>query len=439
MIIISRSNQESRNIMKHTIFIFFAFFLVCSMHRAFSMEPLSTHNDVAIINTIDAEINRQQPNSLVDDLSHYAVVGLGNLVMTAGYDRSSVSGQIEGNVRKTMGIVHAFKSVQWNENTIQALYNKNIHFKRAIDYYSARVLTYYANITAENLNKAVNYELEHPVAEVNTLIPAIKKYIIDNVLKKITHEYTMEFSEDHEIERFDICEYDTIHLAATNSHCCDYVSIWSLLTGKLVRQIAKEGNGIDHLSFSPNGSQIAAAVQNRDGTHCLKIWNPQSGSLLYNIPQNESIIFLSYLYESCNNTLLSFKWHDMQWSKQEVWLLDKNAPEYRGSSLISRLQYQYQNRILPSYEASHPKSQLTTTKKLYVTKKVCPALYLCRRAINKTETHESLQKIEGTLPFVALTDYEKTMVRSAVRNRIEALSEKQLRLHAINKILDEDL
>ncbi len=410
------------------------------MHRAFSMEPVPTNNDVAIINTIDAEINKQCINSVVEEVSYYVARGFGNFALTAGYDPSSVLRQTEENARKIMGIVHAFKSVQWNENMLKTLYDKNTHFKRAMDYYIERLLNYYEKITIENLNKAVNPELQHPLTILNTLASGIKKYIMNNALKKITHEYTMEFQEDDCIENFDICEYDTIHLAATSSNYCDHISIWNLLTGKLLRRIGKEGNLVACLSLSPTGSQLATSMQNTDGTFCCKIWNPQCGSLLYNIPQAETGPSLCYLYESCNNTLMILKnSSDIYWNKQEVWLLDKSNPEYRGSSFIRASAERSLPKITTSYKAAHPLGQLGTSKKLYVTNTMCPWLYLCKRAINNAETVELVQKIEGTRPFLALTDYEKPMIRVAVRNKIEALSEKKLRIQVLNKILDEDL
>ncbi len=423
--------------MKHSFFIFFLLTTFCSTSLTCAMEPGGTNNDDAIFKAIDAAINKQCEDSFGDELSRYVARGLGNLAITAGYvDGSSVSSPFEEKARKTMNTVLAFKSIQLNENIIYALYAKNNHFRSAADHYIARLLNYYHNITCEHLNKAVNSQLEHPVAEINTLAPIIKKYIIDSALKKITHEYSMEFSEGEEIDLFYICEWDTAHLAATSSRFRDYISIWDLFTGKRMHSISKEGNGVDRLCFSTIGTQIAAAMANRNGTRDCKIWHPQSGSLLYTIPCTESIKSLRYTYGSLLNTLTITKSRDLD-DKVEIWLLDKkDTPEYRGCFLQTKSEYaSLASRATPSYQAGHPKCQLTTYSKLYVTKNICPALYLCERAIDKAQSIEPLKTIEHTQPFIMLTDYEKGLVRKNARNKIDALSAKQVPLPKTNTLL----
>jgi WD40 repeat protein len=59
----------------------------------------------------------------------------------------------------------------------------------------------------------------------------------------------------------------------------DNIKIWSVKTGKLVREFEQEFSESDSVAFSPDGSRVVSGGENQN----IQVWDVKSGGLLWRL------------------------------------------------------------------------------------------------------------------------------------------------------------
>ncbi len=323
-----------------------------------------------------------------------------------------------------------------NDELINTLYDKNNYFKKAIDYFCDIASKNLQNVTCSTLSLIEQPELPQPTRQLNQFLLPIKTYILNKALNQIEHSYEIKCAGHTDMIRcFDISP--TAHLAATGGSD-KTTRIWDLKTGIQTRILQNLKSDIVH--FNPDGSRLATIEDHysRHKKFIVKEWNPHSGDQHWSIESQEGIQNIAYAQNTPNNILAIFShnifchhYNNNNFEKkytQTLILLNENNPCPIGTIPLTNGNPEHYDlnwsKSAGNYYAEPPTRQIRDNTTLYITKKNCRELYLCEQAIQNTPTwnERGLLKIAESLSYTMLTDYEKQMVQTQIKEKIAALT-----------------
>ena len=203
------------------------------------------------------------------------------------------------------------------------------------------------------------------------------------------------------------------------------LNLWDLNEGIYVASFP-DNSYINTLCFNPDGSQLATVAYYPETNESLiKIWKPQLQQLLHTIKHRHHVYHLNFTQGASNNILTVFmqKPSDNREKMLTLWslngdtkptLLGYTSPLPWTGEELTDIDAPYKK-----YYDSHFSGDGTST--LYITKKYCPELHLCKQAIENNLRPETLTKIRETQPYSRLTKYEKNMVDTHIIRKAAAL------------------
>lgn len=322
----------------------------------------------------------QQTNPMI---LNTAVTILDNAIITAGFYPSyqlSIS-----DTYPIVQVVNDFNN-QYFSLTIEILdllYQKNISFAQAIDYFRYLALNNVNSVTCDNLEMIENPVLPQPIKELNALPLLIREYVMFFIRDQIKREYTIPFflGEENKIISFDISPHT--HLVATSS-VCKTCCLWSLKTGELV-YLLPENIRINTVQFNNNGTKLKLFMNSdTQNKQVIKIYNIDPIEL-------ESTITIQ------KNT--------------HVKSIDPITEELRNNYI---------------QKGNYLGQKTSNESVLHVTKFKCENLALCEEAINNTKHRRSLQKLWSLASYTELTPIEKGIVHRTFERRNRELSTIQI-------------
>jgi hypothetical protein len=313
-----------------------------------------------------------------------------------------------------------YPTEQRTKEIFNILYTENNLFRYAI-----KCLQKYAHnnlrlLTGETLAIIENPEADQPCTELNALPPLIKKYLMEKTLDEYNDTSTIALKKKswHPIVAFDICEIT--HQAATSD--TDYnFCLWDLkTTQKITKQ--KLQHTIKQICFNNDGSLIAARSNKQ-----VAIWAPTNDrtlTLRYTLqlnPEKLPLYHMQYAQETAEN-LLSIFHRNIHTEGASTWATNQNKNQYicfqKDVAPIDSQPLDIEKGI---YSARNPSSQHNQST-LYVTKKNCHSLVLCKLAARQTEKTEGILKIfsaESYKPLVLhdCNEIHKELKKNACFNK----------------------
>lgn len=307
--------------------------------------------------------------------------------------------------KKMFGILKIVDHHQKNDINnifIQKLMKKNIFFMKTINYFCALASKNVENVTCNTLEIVKNHHHDQPIQQLNKLTLPIKKYVMHVAYNAIQRLYNIVF-EGHEdtVEGVDINK--PADLAASTSKDGTF-RLWKLSTGDHLH-IFKEKASYGYVQFNPDGSQLATATVYHHNPEKIriKIWDTHSKELLYTIYQKNHITMVKFVPDG-NSTILCIG-------------------ERYGLSL-----YKLQKNIPPLYLGNINQGIKTRMNLLecvkkdndncwYITKN-SRRLGLCELALNNTQREETFSKIMQTSVYKQLSEYEQTMIKTKIAQKL---------------------
>jgi len=335
-------------------------------------------------------------------------------------------------ILNTVGNYYGNK-LKLTDRIIYTLYDTNNLFKKVITFFEKHAQENLNAVTCNTLDIVCDPAQNQPqnFEALDKLPQSIKAYVMNRAYHSISNEYDMILSRHTQnILAFDIC--CATDQAATSSDDIP-LFLWDLKT--LTGVMLNEQKAPLHIRFHTTGSQLATVTQQGP----ITVWCPKTKTKLHSIDVHRTIAQLcktladenscynianlTYLISESNITLqvLCLAKVGLQ-GPILSWNFDTQTPDYRGymfGSVDMSADF-----IDAKYCASSPQNSFFDRKNLYIKKKLCPALYLCKRAIQTEKNKESLENIKKTLLYNELTVHEKKIVNEKISRRIELL-EKQ--------------
>jgi WD40 repeat protein len=315
------------------------------------------------------------------------------------------------------------------DNAINQLCRHNIFFKQSIDYFITQESQNLEKITASNIKTIENPKNQQPTDCLNKLPLPIKTYVMNEALKKINYVYDIVLKEHrNNIVTFDICEHtDQAIISSFNENPFAHIFrnydsqliLWSLKTGKPLHTFS-ESDPVSTVTFNSDGSHIAGALYTENA---IKVWCIQTKQLLHKLSSSYSIKHLTFSHPT--GSLLTALYYDHEaifpTSYMQQWSLfasDNKAGELINSSYCFGGRGKNDSFSGDKYLVRHPRLYVLTPKnELHITKKDCAPLFLCMKAIEKTNNLKR-ELIESSASFHQLTDLEKPKVYNEIQKKL---------------------
>jgi len=294
------------------------------------------------------------------------------------------------------------------------LYKKNNFFTKTIDYFTECGCKNIQNVTADTLDIINDSNAPQPIEQLNKLSLIIKQYIMSRAWNSIETSYTVEFKHPQPIYIYSICLAShkiIIHSTDKNLH------LWDFNSGKKI-DVFPEKTYLSALSFNNDGSLFATSSYYDNDKSLIKIWQTASKKTISTFSQDHFVYHLKFLENSSDNVLAMFLNNN-----NEIFLnvctFDNNMkPVYVGTipstekSMNCNKYDSYKN-----YEVSFSDDDRSI---LYLTKKTCPELYLCKQAMkNGIQTDASF--IYKSKTHAQLTEFEEKIFKEKISEKTSLL------------------
>jgi hypothetical protein len=397
------------SIMKHTRLILLCI-TFCMPHIIFAMEhypkqelsqlPTDTIT-IKTLNTLDEAINKQCS-------SNNWFVDFCNVLLLTERDALAIinlTDQPDNNIPHSL---------------IDALREKNIFFNEAINYFSQYARTNRDAVTYETIDIIDNPKLQQPVTQLNSLAQPIKNYIMQRTQDRCRLTYDISLTHRCMVRLFII--HPTTDRAVTHS-TDNQLRIWDLTTGKIIMNF-QEKNALVLIQFNQDGSLMATAVayklkHNDQMKSRIKIRDPLSqGRPLYTFTQDARVYHINFMQFPSQNIIATFAQEEYDRKDRILTLWQCNDEQkfikhscsgplpWRGDEIIEF----FSDR--EKYEGYLDEED---EKIVLITKKKCPALYLCKQAIENHDCVDSLNDIKQKQPYQRLTEYEKELIQKDIK------------------------
>lgn len=291
---------------------------------------------------------------------------------------------------------------QHTKEIFDSLYSKNHLFRYAIQCLQKYAHNNLLMLTGETITTIENPSLDQPCPELNALPPCIKKYLMERTLDDYNDTSTIVLKKSYKsIVAFDICE--VTHQAATyddgNSFC-----LWNLKTAQKIDS-QKPKLSIKQIAFNNDGSLLAVRSNKR-----VTIWEPTNTTLTlrYELQLNPEKLPLCYMQyaQSTSAHILSIFHSNIDTEGASTWIINRNKNNYmcfqKNIKPTDSQPLYIEKGIYSAHDPSYQHNQST----LYVTKKNCHALLLCKLAARQTKKTEDISKIFLAASYKPLTPCE---------------------------------
>lgn len=283
------------------------------------------------------------------------------------------------------------------------LYQKNNFFNKAINHCTQLACTNINNVTVDTLDIVNNYQERQPTEQLNNLPLLIKKYVMSRVWNGIKTNYQLRFKHPQRVYVYTLCPTRNILVA----HCIDkHLHLWNFNTGQKIDTLAEE-KYLGALSFNNDGSQLATAAYYNNNISLIKIWDITSKKIISTFTQEDFVYHIEFLKDTSQNTLVAFTETKGNKKILNLYTFDSNTkPTFSGT--ISSAEQSIDNcDSYKNYEINVDENDRSIA---LLTKKNCPALYLCKRALNNGVQTDACF-IYKSETFSQLTEFEQKIIK----------------------------
>ena len=300
-------------------------------------------------------------------------------------------------------------AAECTNDLIDRLYNQNICFENAIDYFCEKAEKNLEQLNADNLTIISDPAAKQPVVELNTLPPHIKKYCMNRVLENIHHTI--------DVPLFKLTNQEKNGVIHGNAHLTLIINedgtmdLWSLARAQLIHTFTKKRTQ-SNAFFNDAGSRLAIATLSGNNPQKMrvKIWDVLTKKYLHKIRHTELVDYIQFAEKKSDTTLLVFGK-----KKLSLYALQEDKkPRLLGETQAPRsIDFKPKNNNYP---------KLRREDGMLIAKKInCHALYLCQTAVDKAVKKYDLNIIEQKLPQLPLTDYEKKIATKKITDKRASL------------------
>ena len=302
---------------------------------------------------------------------------------------------------------------------LDALYIKNSSFANAINYFMQFTHKNINSVSCDTLDIVNDPETQQSIEQLNKLPLYIKKYMMKRVCNEVESTYEVALKHSDIVELFCICPVTQLVVTHTLNR---QLHLWDLKTGGYITTLP-EKDYIYTMHLNDNGTLLATVNHyHKNNMSHIKIWDTQSQKLLSIIKENFFVYHVDFTQETSNNILTVFAQASRTHKKKclFLWSLNDNAqPIFLGRTS----QLQWKDELLTDEDAPYKKIYNTyfygfDRSILYIAKKNCPELYLCKKAIKNCSYPDTLNNILNTKIYSQLTEYEKQMVSQQIAHKV---------------------
>ena len=293
------------------------------------------------------------------------------------------------------------------------LYKKNSFFAQAINYFTQLGYSNIENSTVQTLDIVNDYTAQQPTEQLNTLPLIIKQYITLCAWNNIKASYTIQLHHPQPVYIYSLCPASgNIIVHSTDKH----LHLWNCNTGEKIDTFS-EDNYLLAICFNNNGSKFATTSY-KNNKSLIKIWNIAPKKILSTFSQDNYVYHLEFLTDTSNDTLTTFIKTD-----NEKFLQLYNCDHHMKPICLGKIPSIKRSTCCDTYD-SYKNYEINVCEDnrsiLFFTKKRCPELHLCERAImNGVQTDASF--VYRTNTYSRLTKVEKQIVEEKIIKKNETL------------------